>query len=808
MVEVVDVNATAAFARVSGIESVTIPPGARGVIIEQGPYQVQTVALLVGDGKEESQRALDLLAQEIKNRSSWRPLPYVKVVSDPAAKADLYVKATAGRLSIYNANGSLLAEPDQRDPAVISEALESITRYRRVVQLSNEDHTSELGGKVTLQLLRGLKRQQFQVEETDAIPVGPGGELIVSYHPGQREQNFYTPRITNASQSPVFVTLFALSSDYSISLIYPNHNQREVLTPGSSFLLPPIQSFLSPGWNESKDYLKVFVTRTYVDMRNLGQPALRVPPPGQEVSRGFGETSALLELINSIDTGTRALLSAAILAQEDWTTITLPVTTVRATQSIQLIPSNGKDIALGDGITIVEKPEGFQGTVKVTTASAVTRGLNDTAELKPPPFFERLAARFPASIQSVRRTGRVTRGGITGNDNLVLTFEVENAARQSVTTETPLRLNMPGAAGEEPAEVLAVAFDGEDYLLVGYPDDKADNTVKIVELPPAEPTGTRGLGHAIQLFLYKKMGRYTSQTGLRRAELKNDKVDYQAVERSQFQAGQHVALFVHGFTADTSALIRGLAQFLRKEVVPYDHLLTWDYESFNTSVEESGAQLALDLQRLCGFGPNDGITLHVFAHGMGCLISRFMIELADGFQFVDALVLAGSPNNGTTLASVTRSATFFLANVVLNQFSAVPVLSVFDSLLKQLYDQGKGWTDLAVGSPVVTKLNALKEPSNVPYLELVGDPELDGQDNPERNRINRLAQKMFHRALDGLFGEHNDVVIGISSMAKGLRGGGYPAVTTQMLTCDHFHYYDFPQSLDAVKRWIQAAEKS
>jgi hypothetical protein len=96
----------------------------------------------------------------------------------------------------------------------------------------------------------------------------------------------------------------------------------------------------------------------------------------------------------------------------------------------------------------------------------------------------------------------------------------------------------------------------------------------------------------------------------------------------------------------------------------------------------------------------------------------------------------------------------------------------------------------------------------IPYLELVGDPELDDQDNPERNRINRLAQKVFHRALDGFFGEHNDVVIGISSMAKGLRGGGYPAVTTQMLTCDHFHYYDLPQSLDAVKRWIQAAEKS
>src|SRR5262249_43700180 len=150
---------------------------------------------------------------------------------------------------------------------------------------------------------------------------------------------------------------------------------------------------------------------------------------------------------------------------------------------------------------------------------------------------------------------------------------------------------------------------------------------------------------------------------------------------NQFLSGQRVAVFIHGFTSDTRWMIQGLAQFLRKEVLPYDHLLTWDYESFGTSVQEIGTQFALALRQQCGFDVNDGITVHLYAHSMGCLISRYMIELAGGSRFVDRLVMAGSPNQGTTLATLSRGFVY-LATAFLNHFSAIPPVGVIEWALK------------------------------------------------------------------------------------------------------------------------------
>jgi hypothetical protein len=106
--------------------------------------------------------------------------------------------------------------------------------------------------------------------------------------------------------------------------------------------------------------------------------------------------------------------------------------------------------------------------------------------------------------------------------------------------------------------------------------------------------------------------------------------------------------------------------------------------------------------------------------------------------------------------------------------------------------------DLVVNSNVEQKLNAVKEPSDVPYLALIGENVPDEQ---ERDRLNRLAGKVLHETLDANFGEPNDMVIGVSSM-QGVRGGAYPAFAMNVLPCGHIHYDDIPQGFTAVKQWI------
>jgi pimeloyl-ACP methyl ester carboxylesterase len=293
------------------------------------------------------------------------------------------------------------------------------------------------------------------------------------------------------------------------------------------------------------------------------------------------------------------------------------------------------------------------------------------------------------------------------------------------------------------------------------------------------------------------MGRYTPQIGLRRAELVDGFFEYRDIQRNQFQPGDTVALFVHGFTADTRQMVETFAPFLRDEVFPYKHLLTWDYETFGTSVEENGVKLALALRQQCGFGSDDQITVHVYAHSMGSLVSRCMIELSGGHEFVDKLVMAGPPNNGSTLATFGRGI-IYLLTVLINRASVIPLLGAFNWLLEQLYQEGVGSIDLTVNSAILDKLNTLKEPSNVPYLVLAGKNRLS---EAEHNRLNRLARKVLGQTLDSLFGEKNDIAVGLSSM-RGVRGKAYSKLTVEILDCDHFHYFQILAGREAVKRWV------
>jgi pimeloyl-ACP methyl ester carboxylesterase len=439
------------------------------------------------------------------------------------------------------------------------------------------------------------------------------------------------------------------------------------------------------------------------------------------------------------------------------------------------------------------KPDGFTGEITVTTVGSATRGDLADPGLRLPPGLADLRDDF----QLVGQPG--TRG--IGSTGFVFGLDVDDTARQLVSPDNPLRVEFSNLA-DDVTDLWPVIFDGEDYILGGYASESG-NAVDLVSLPrPVAPTDaagrptTRGLGRTLRLFIFKKLGRHIPDLGLRRAELTNGEVVYRPVTSDEFRPGQRAAVFVHGLISDSRWMIQTPAEFLRR-TVRYDHLLTWDYETFGTGVEANGAQLALALQQQCGFGPGDEIGLDVYAHSMGTLVSRCMIELSGGAGFVDRAVLAGPPNRGSTLATTGRLLPFLVTSLV-NRVSGIPILGAVSWTLKQIFEQGVGLADLAVDSPIVTRLNALDKPSNVPYLVLAGENRLDPA---EATRLKRLAEKVLDAGLDTIFGEQNDIAIGLSSM-QALRGGAYPLLTTKVLPCDHFHYYAIPDGQEAISRWL------
>ena len=444
------------------------------------------------------------------------------------------------------------------------------------------------------------------------------------------------------------------------------------------------------------------------------------------------------------------------------------------------------DILLSDGFTL-EKPKNVKGELVVTTWDQLKRTLNGDPAVSPPPGL----VHYP-DFQPISWTGMRSSGGT----NLVFAFEVDEVSRQMITSENPLRLEVPVTTDENVEDFLPVVFDGEDYLPVGYGVSDS-NVVKIVGLPRLQTSSKRGLNQTIRLFIYKKLGRYARLLGLRYARRHNGEYKYDRVMRDQFRRGDKVALLIHGFNSDTGWMLNTVAPFLHNEVLPYDHILVWDYETLATDIERTGEELATALKQQCGFGQDDEMTLHVYAHSMGSIVSRTMVELFGGCQFVDRLVVSGPPNQGTATATIDQGGVYLLT-LLLNQYSVVPPVGVLNWDLKHLYEQSIGITDLAIGSEFLRKLNKTDAPSNVPYLVLAGKGT---QFETERDRLDRIARKVLGTLPGDFLGDDHDLVVGLSSQ-RSVHDETHPNLTIKELPCNHFDYYGLPQARQFIKEWI------
>lgn len=802
---VTKVSVTWAHARIITPTNAAIPLHARGVITRYVYTSQPQVVALVARGSELEREAIGWLRGIIRpSEPSRAPSPYLTVQNDPMLGFDLLVVAEHGVLSIYGADDTLLVMPQPiANRGGVIGALESIARYRTLLGLMNQQLDSQLVGKVKLRLRHYVNTAAGQTAE-DLADSGRGSELTLFYDALHRERNLYVVDVINESVLPFYAHVFILNPDLSIRRLYPNQGQQSQVPqakdgqPGVlSIGLPgsgssPLEIYLpdQPYWDSCHDYLKLIVTRNSTDLRMLEQPPLAVPPPERTVSGG----SALNQLLRTVMSGRRFAEPMRVRDDEDWATAELSFTVLRASQSVAIHAAD-RSVRLSDQI-VLDTPSGFTGTVTITTMSQVIRREIDQGPA--PPDLDR----FPWYFQPVGNASSRSIGPV----GLALDFEVDEDARACVSPDTPLYLKLPAEGANDSIEVLPIAFDGEDYVFVGHSGDQP-NTVTIVDLPLAastsvNTTGTRGVTHATRLFLYKKIGRYTADLGLRAADLIGGNVTFRRVDPGRFQAGQSVALFIHGFASDTAWMVHDIAPFLRQEVLPYDHILTFDYESFSTTIKENAEQLASALKHQCGFGPNDSITLHLYAHSMGSVVARCMIELAGGHAFVDRLVMAGPPNNGTMLATSSRGL-IYIATELLNSRGPVPPLAGTTWMLKQLYEQGQGLTDLTVDSDLLKQLNSL-EPPSVPYLVLAGENVLD---ETEHHRLNRLAQKVLNTSLDTLFGEQNDTVVGVSSM-EAVRRDGSSALRIVRLRCSHHNYYHVAEGREAIRRWISDTSNS
>ncbi len=239
----------------------------------------------------------------------------------------------------------------------------------------------------------------------------------------------------------------------------------------------------------------------------------------------------------------------------------------------------------------------------------------------------------------------------------------------------------------------------------------------------------------------------------------------------------------------------------------YDLILTFDYESINTEVEDTARALKQRLAAV-GLGPNHGKRLDIISHSLGGLVARWFIEREGGNEVVNHLVTVGTPHLGTPWPTIQAWATTALT-LALNGFSTVawPVKALA-ALLKATELIDVTVDAVAQDSKFLVNLNASPDPGTA-YTLLAGNtsiiPELvQPVADADVSKLARLlamlqSKKLLHKATGlAFFNQANDIAVSVNS-AFGVPAERTPKPETpDEVACDHVSYFGTGAALKSI----------
>jgi pimeloyl-ACP methyl ester carboxylesterase len=275
---------------------------------------------------------------------------------------------------------------------------------------------------------------------------------------------------------------------------------------------------------------------------------------------------------------------------------------------------------------------------------------------------------------------------------------------------------------------------------------------------------------------------------------------------------KRILLYVHGMMGASRDLV-GSVRLARvggeRPETPlaelYDLVLTFDYESVKTPIEETARDLR-DRLRYVGLGEGHGKVLHVVGHGIGGLVARWLIEREGGNRLIQHLVMLGTPNAGSPWPTVHSCASFALS-LGLNLLAVVPwSVAIFRGLLTALEAIDVTLDETQPGSAFLETLAASPDPG-VPYSVLAGNTglipaALAGEQPNLAARIlgQVLPRSVLHRAAELLvfLGQPNDVAVSVESGGTLGLLPRQPAQVLRQVACDHLTYFNSAPGLGAL----------
>jgi len=537
------------------------------------------------------------------------------------------------------------------------------------------------------------------------------------------------------------------------------------------------------GRTESRDILKLIVSTADFDVRHATLDPLG-PPRGR---RGRGPKATVNTLERLLARQQSRTISAASEDDEieDFRTRTVLITTVEPRVCVDVSGIAAADV--GAGVRIDPHPA-LRAQARLTTLGETRSDLGNM--ILPPLFREEEAG------ETVHFTA--SRGSAPSLAVLELN-EVSNY--DDVTPEVPLVVHLPVTLQEDEV-LLPVAYDGEDYLVLGRATvDGGGTVVHIARLPYPVANRTRSLTGSIKILFQKfaspVLGSKYDYPILATAEWDDKgKVNYDkdnGTVKAKVAKAQRVIVFVHGIIGDTTAM------GARLKPGPHDVFLTFDYENLHTTIEENAEGLQARLTAV-GLGKGHQKEVILIAHSMGGLVSRWFVEKLDGHQVVSRVILCGTPNAGSPWSTAEDWVTG-IASLALNYLTKISWEGrVIGYLFKGLEKIDNSLDEMKPGSPFLQRLAKLGDP-RIPYTILAGNTSLASAADGER--VRRLLKKVLHRTASVAFlFEPNDVAVSVTSI-ESVDGVRTPRPDNREVACDHMSYFSSEASLQELRALLR-----
>ncbi|QSJ21084.1 caspase family protein [Nostoc sp. UHCC 0702] len=652
-----------------------------------------------------------------------------------------------------------------------------------------------------------------------SLPLPPKGVLITGENAGVELARNALMKAGPQNQPSLYVrqslycAVLDLTQQYKVDAglfvtggVWLEPGQEAWALGGQTFISVIPNEVLTQGITEFTDIYKLIVSTSEFDATLLEQDKLDLP----HIKKALKpiQKGTLNRLMHRIQSRDFSIKTDDEEEYNDWVTSQITITTIRPQQSI---PRGNASIFLATGVKLQSHPT-FKANAHLTTINSSTRDVNNN-------ILPTILQQTRSGIQSFQFP--VTRGNEPTGNVLELT-QVEDAT--VVTPAQPLKLIVDTPLRPD-EQLLPISYDGEFFLPLGRAQSTLDGKTEIILERLIQPVSenSRSLGGSIKILFQKivseKLGLKFDYPALAIADVISDETIRYTRQIDQIKTrvsqANRIVLYIHGFLGETPSILGSVQKAKLGDL--YDLVLSFDYETLNTSIEENARQLKQKLAAI-NLGENHGKVLHIIAHSTGGLIARWFIEREAGNQVVQHLIMLGTPNAGSPWSTLQDWALATLS-IGLNGLSAmtwpVPVLG---TLLKAINKSVEAIEKIDVSldqmrpdSELLKTLAASADPG-VGYTIIAGDTSIiaaavDSQNN-QLNPIERLLRKLFNKTVAvPFFGEPNDIFATVYSITN-VSSDRQPQPQIQQVACDHLVYFTHSAGIAALAETCQKLHQS